>query len=281
MLTVLIPVDSSKSASNAIRYALQLSKVIDSKFIFFHSEVIPTPITSDAAVLPVQIDEATIRENLSSNVERIFESLKITPDPNQISYKIADGFSIGTSILDAVEKLKPDLIIMGTAGASGLKKVLMGSNVVDVISRANVPVLAVPETYDFKPVEKILHASDLRQLNDELHVVIPWAELFDATIEVAHISDVTEEDEERITKAQNEIERKSYKKINLFTESITFGRSLSDDLKRLMARHHPDMVIMFRHEHNWLGRLFMISHTDQIAFETRVPLLAINMKKKQ
>ena len=66
----------------------------------------------------------------------------------------------------------PDLIVMGTKGASGLKRILIGSNTVNVISKTKVPVLVIPEVARFKNFLKkgknrIVLATDLDSLENE------------------------------------------------------------------------------------------------------------------
>src|SRR5580765_877616 len=104
MLTILIPVDFSQNANNAVRYALQLTKKLPCKYIFFRTEIISAPVSPDVAFLPVSYNEEALRENLSSQVEKIFKSLKIKPEPKTITYYVSQGFSIGTQILDAADK---------------------------------------------------------------------------------------------------------------------------------------------------------------------------------
>ena len=52
------------------------------------------------------------------------------------------------NLITALKKIiavqKPDLIVMGTKGASGLKRILIGSNTVNVIAKTKVPVLVIP-----------------------------------------------------------------------------------------------------------------------------------------
>ncbi|GBD31051.1 hypothetical protein HRbin32_02168 [bacterium HR32] len=48
------------------------------------------------------------------------------------------------AILDAAERYRADLIVMGTHGRTGLPRVLLGSVAETVLRRASVPVLVVP-----------------------------------------------------------------------------------------------------------------------------------------
>ena len=65
-----------------------------------------------------------------------------------------------------------DLIVMGTKGATGLKRILIGSNTVNVIAKTKLPVLVIPEAARFenfkmKGKNRIVLATDLEVLKDE------------------------------------------------------------------------------------------------------------------
>lgn len=55
------------------------------------------------------------------------------------------GGSIADAILGQARKLKSSVIVMGTHGRRGLRRVVMGSDAEAVVREARVPVLLVPE----------------------------------------------------------------------------------------------------------------------------------------
>ena len=67
---------------------------------------------------------------------------------------------------------QPDLIVMGTKGASGLKRILIGSNTVKVLAHVRVPVLIIPEVARFEKFfhggkNRVVLATDLYELNND------------------------------------------------------------------------------------------------------------------
>jgi len=84
---------------------------------------------------------------------------------------IAQG-SLVPEMSKIIAEERPDLIVMGTKGASGLKRVLIGSNTVKVIANTKVPVLVIPEKAKFESFLKkgkgrIVLATDLDELENE------------------------------------------------------------------------------------------------------------------
>lgn len=278
MLTVLIPTDYSKNATNAILYALQLTKKVPSKFIFFHSEVLAIATPPEAPLMIPEMDKELLTKQLEKYAANLFSSLKMQVSPKRVSYQVTQGFSASEQILEAGIKSAADLIVMGARGVTPVKKILFGSTTADVISRATIPVIAVPESYRYAPLKKMLHASDLKNLASELGLTLPLAKIFNAALEVAHITDVSIPDATLIKQAQGIIKRRSYKKLKLYVEATTYGQTIARDIKLLTTRHNPDMLVMFRHKHNWLGRLFFTSRTENLVYETRIPLVAFNVQ---
>jgi hypothetical protein len=79
-------------------------------------------------------------------------------------------------LVPAIKKViavqQPDLIVMGTKGASGLKRILIGSNTVHVIANTRMPVLVIPEVARFENFfntekNRIVLATDLDELENE------------------------------------------------------------------------------------------------------------------
>jgi len=67
-----------------------------------------------------------------------------TPDTrHQIALLISDG-SPADEILRHAKRMRPDLLVMGSHGLSGIRKMFFGSTTEQVLRRATVPVLAIP-----------------------------------------------------------------------------------------------------------------------------------------
>lgn len=278
MLRVLIPTDLSRGAANALRYAMQLTQGMDVELILFQGNVIPVPMAEMPIVTDMPNKDDTVK-SMNEEVQKVAASLQ-QKDNKNISCMVSAGLSLAPMIEDAAAQAKADLIVMGTHGATGIIKVLIGSNTVSVIETSKHPVLIVPEHYEFVQPHLVLMPSDLKFFEQELLDAAPFAQLIGATLEVLFFSDATEDAMKRYDDAAKVIEKNSYKKITLSLESTRFGKTIADDIERSVKKKNPDMLIMFRHEHNWLGNLFLTSQTDHVAFATKIPLLAFHEPKR-
>ena len=154
MKVILAPVDFSEISTNALSFAAEICKRANARLI---------------VVNILQNDE--LKEEAKASIERLGGFLNNTFGGLTFELKITEGDLIH-SIKDLVSDLKPDMIVMGTKGASGLKRILIGSNTVNVLSNVKVPVLVIPETARFerflnKNKNRVVLATDLDELEDD------------------------------------------------------------------------------------------------------------------
>ena len=76
MLTVVVPTDFSKNANNAIRYAVQLSKKLKCRLVFFHGELLPLPVSADVPVMSLSVDKNFFLKKMKKQVTDIFKFLQ-------------------------------------------------------------------------------------------------------------------------------------------------------------------------------------------------------------
>ncbi|HEY1870918.1 MAG TPA: universal stress protein, partial [Chitinophagaceae bacterium] len=153
MKTIIAPVDFSDAALNALSFAAELSK------------------RASARLLVINVSEKDREEEKIKNKLKLIESdLEKNFGPDlQFESLVAHGDLIST-LKKMMANYQPDLIVMGTKGASGLKKMLIGSNTVNVIANTNIPVLVIPEAARFKNFNgrnRIVLATDLELLEND------------------------------------------------------------------------------------------------------------------
>jgi nucleotide-binding universal stress UspA family protein len=247
---------------------------MDVKILIFHGIPLSVPM-GDVPVIATPETQAAQRKIVEASVAHIFKSMRFKPKEKRLEIMLAEDFSMAPLIQKMAEENKADLIVMGTKGATGAKKVLFGSNTVDVISRTHLPVLAVAQHHRYKPIRKIVMPSDLKNLRKELKEVLPFAKLFNANVEILFLSDASEEAMKRYNAGMKVVKKNFYRKIKLSIEGLHYGTSVSKNIESAMKKMKPDLLVMFRHEHNWLANLFLTSKTDQLAFAAKMPLLAL------
>ena len=96
--------------------------------------------------------------------------------PGKYFIIIIQGISADISILDYCRKNKGiDYICISTRGAGKFKKIF-GTNTGNLITKSEVPVLAVPQNYKVADVKSVLYATDLRNYTAEIKKVVAFAQ---------------------------------------------------------------------------------------------------------
>lgn len=85
--------------------------------------------------------EEMVEKSLQTKLDQIKDEVKAKHNID-ITTVVRSAHSIYKTIVETAEELGCDSIVMGTHGASGLKKI-MGSNAQRVISQADVPVIVM------------------------------------------------------------------------------------------------------------------------------------------
>lgn len=146
ILTILHPTDFSEASEASLRVARLLAREHGARLVLLH--VTPTQVVVDG-MMAVGIDPQAELDSLQMIRSRIDG-----PDLKEpVEIRLENG-SAAFQILLVAEKIKADLIVMGTHGRSGLGRLFMGSEAETVLRRANCPVLAVKGfTPSVNPVE--------------------------------------------------------------------------------------------------------------------------------
>ena len=148
---ILVSMDSSKESLDAADYGLSIAKQFNATMIIIH--VIPPEIRygyDSVDAIQLNIPVAPIKGIVELSTQEVYEKWfnKITEkakkmDVNLQTDMIVATKSITAEIVEYADKLKVDLIIVGTRGRSGLKRMLLGSVASEVVKYADCPVLLV------------------------------------------------------------------------------------------------------------------------------------------
>jgi nucleotide-binding universal stress UspA family protein len=157
MLKILALTDFSANAHSALLSALHISKTYGAEIIFLH--VMPQPIVP--AISPEEVFNSLYEADREEAMIRLKEvSLRVYEEAgikyaDVIKHLIIMPTPLTNAILQVVNQYKIDLIVMGISGSTGLKRLLTGSNTLEIISISPTPVLVIPAKYQFKEFNAI------------------------------------------------------------------------------------------------------------------------------
>jgi nucleotide-binding universal stress UspA family protein len=141
---ILVAVDGSESSMNAADYAIEMAKKDGAQLIAL--TVIHTPLSSYGLITPQdELKQPKEKEEMLES-KQWFDKLNQNTKQNDVPLKtelISSQMSVEGTIVEYAESEGVDLIIIGTKGNSGLKKMLLGSVASGVVSYATCPVMVV------------------------------------------------------------------------------------------------------------------------------------------
>jgi nucleotide-binding universal stress UspA family protein len=143
---VLVPVDGSKSAERSAKIAFQLAHAYGAKVIVL--SVIASPGFSFSGPAGAPADLTEYYKLGTSEAKKAVESSLALAKGAGVDARgevIEPVSSTVGAIVEFAEKEKVDLIVMGTRGLGGFKKLLLGSVSTGVVSHAHCSVLVIRE----------------------------------------------------------------------------------------------------------------------------------------
>ena len=142
---ILVPLDGSEYSRKALEYAAIMAKGFNSKLIALY--VLPSSIRYN-----LFLNEENSEINSSFNqiiqvsyieAQNWLKDMAKKIDIGIVTEVVIAEESIVSVIIEYAERESIDLIIMGTKGRTGLKKLLLGSVASGVVTYAHCPVLVI------------------------------------------------------------------------------------------------------------------------------------------
>ena len=129
--------DFSACSDAALRWAEDVARANEAKLAVLHV-VIPdalTYMTPDSPRVALDIQEQWAQ----GEMQRIDAQLGGLPHDTMV----ARGTEVWSVVESKLKELRSDLIVMGTHGRTGLRKLLMGSVAEEILRRSTVPVMTI------------------------------------------------------------------------------------------------------------------------------------------
>lgn len=268
MKTILVPIDFSENSINALKYADTLALKLNASIVVLN--IYTGDITNYDAGWPMEESFKNVKGIIEKEIQGIIE--KHCKSSTKIL--VREG-KVVSEIADSVKETKADLIVMGTHGATGLKRVFLGSNTANLISHSDTPILAIPENYYFSNIQKIIYATDMSHISSELKIISSIADDLNAAVEVLHLKYESEKDQAAEQKFNQALSSISYPKVEFVQEIIPIEETLSDALKNYVQNKKNTALAMFTEDKLWIDRIMLNSITDDMAYDLKLPLLAM------
>src|SRR5581483_9884454 len=134
---ILLSTDFSTASAHALAHAITLARHYHAKLHIVH--VLKSPAHEG-----IPLDLLPELDRKHQEAEAAMLGIMRTPELQDISHDVwLQAGPIWNALSSLIENTKIDLLMLGTSGREGLKKLLMGSVAEEVFRRAACPVLTV------------------------------------------------------------------------------------------------------------------------------------------
>ncbi|MDP4289734.1 MAG: universal stress protein [Bacteroidota bacterium] len=268
MKNFLIPFNLADLSESALTYAISIGVKSKTKLFFY-----PGTTSSDAGM---------IEENITF-IRKAFTKLHFDADDSLVEIIGEESKLSNSEIKHLIEKYNIDLVIMG-ASHEGLKTTFFGSHVSELINIISCPVLSVPYEFLDPNIDRIGYATELFDIMPRIAEIVPFARLFNASIEAFHVYPVfpqtidIETFDVKGTLLQLRTENQ-YEKINLHFIRTPLDNEPVKGILEFLSVYKPDLLVMCHKPKGLFDKLLDGSGaTISVVKSSSIPILALNQQ---
>ena len=291
---IICPVDLSDSSVRAFAHAAAIAQWYDAQLTVLH--VVPTfePIQMRGDLGdPVRVITPMPREQVLEEMSRTLNLAAVSPRATPI----AEAGDPQSTIIDQAISKKADLIVMGTHGRRGFKRLLLGSVTEAILREAPCPVLTVPPQAPASASEAVTFKRILCPIDfspsalQALGFALDLARQADGRVTLMHVVEWLAEEEPRASTHFNVPEYRRYmvedgqeRLRNLVAEEsrawveiddvVVFGRTYREILRTAQSKP-ADLIVMGAQGRGGIGLALFGSTTQQVVRGAMCPVLTV------
>ena len=267
----LVCTDGSPASEGAVNAGVQLGTLTEARVCLL--EVINSPVAyGPVPVIPPRLLSA-LEEQARNRLKKYQE--QAAGAGVTLESAVIAGLSVADGILEEAGARKPDWIIMGRKGLSGLGRSLMGSVTRQVIGSSPYPVLVMPREAKLE-FKKIMIAHDGSIFGENAwRQAIPLAQRANSeVIAVSVARDRSRQSECQIVLQHLEAsaEQHGIRLQSLFLEGRPFERII-----QAAQEERVDLIVLGSHGRSGLASLLMGSVAERVTATVKCPVLVAKL----
>jgi len=289
MKKIIVPTDFSQQATYALDFASEIANKTGAKIVLMHvieyakkqtTFLGSTSISTMGSLSTgIEMDDVYFIQLFKKRKNQMAEVLS---DPSYANVDIVDKILLGTpyhAIEEEITESDADFIIMGTTGVNDWEESLIGSTAEKVVRHASCPVLTLRKKVKFGNIEKIVFASDFKELKPSyIDVVKSIQSLFDADLHLVYVNTPGHFRNERdIIKNLNEFAKEN--KLNNHNIHVYSHEHEEEGIVWFTEDHKMDLVMMATYGRSGFSRLFEHSIAEDVVNFSKKPVVTFNLNQ--
>jgi nucleotide-binding universal stress UspA family protein len=274
-MQIVIPVDFKEQSLIALRQSYNLARLTNSEITLLY-------VLDEDIIKPLQdIDDSKsdyedyLRAGIGLRLTEL--ATKVHGESGiKVNTMIRTG-KIYEQIVEAARELDATLIVMGTMGAVGLKKRILGSNASRVVREASCPVITIKGKQHRPGIRHILLPLDLtKETKEKVDKAIELSLIFGSVI---HIVSIIESNDEylmnKLTRQMDQVQEfVQLAGISCTTEFVS-GSHVADEILNTAKKVEADLIMIMTQQEVGFTHLFISSAAQEIINDSDIPVLSI------
>ncbi len=276
MRKIVIPSDFSSNAFNAMKYARELFKEEECEFYILHAFAEEVYNDEDAVTIEtIQEVKNNLKEKYEKRLkDKVEKILKDSPNPLHEFKTVASFGYLIDEINELVNKVKADLVVMGTRGKTNNEELTFGSNTLQVIKYIQSPVLSIPENYKYRQLNHILFPTNfmLPYQISELKLV---AEIGRSSSADTHMLYISKFDLVSLRQKENLKFIKENLDQDRFHFHVVDGIDRAGVINQQIEKRNIDLLVMVNSRYTYLEDILFESTIDKISLYPKIPFMIL------
>jgi nucleotide-binding universal stress UspA family protein len=274
MKNILVPTDFSEHSTWALEVAIMLAKRTNAAIHLLHVVDVPT-YTFNAAYERLAMQKR--QELLAETSKQLAELAESTAAQGVKLNHVLEQGTTYKLIVETADANNCDVIVMGTHGISGLKKLFIGSTTERVIHTANCPVLSIRQQVSKVDIKQLVFASNFfGEVIEVFPKVYAFAQAFDAKLQLVRINTPGNFETTRfINKQVREFVKLCH--IKNYEMTIYNDNTEEEGVLNFAEDVSADLIAIATHERTTLSHLINPSVAEGLSERAALPILTVKI----
>jgi len=276
MKNFLIPVDFSDVSYTTAQYAVDMAAHLHAEKIIFYHSYAHRPLDGLASD-----DEHTgYQQSTLRHLKKMVSKLHIPATlPTERLILLADDEQVKAGVESIVSAYAISLIVMGIAGLSDIENTLIGRNTMAVAESGAAPLLIVPRDHRFRPVNKVVYATDLKHVEQITPVtsILRLVSQLEAETHIVHVDPATQGQTPEKIKGKQDI-LKILAALDPVLEVVSEPVNKAEGIFDYVKQHGIDLILMASRNYGFFERLFHSSVSKRLLNIADVPVVLLKNK---
>lgn len=287
---ILVPVDYSEYSTKACRFAAMVAEKSGDTIHLLHTFYTPafdlielTGSLNTQQQLRAEVSEQYIDDEKKSMTDYI-ESLNNLAEfkrlkKNTIDFSISPGIA-KDEILKTSEAIQPVMVVMGTRSQDKKNTSILGSTTESSIKKLKVPVITIPENYQFnseKQLQNLIYLTDYDESDfASIKKLMRFTSIFNITIHCVHIGTKSDHWDSIKMDGLKEYFQKVYAHDAVVCHVLMKDPDTLHALDNYSLENNIDLIALTHLKRNVLNKLLKPSLTTKIFHHSNLPLLVFH-----